>query len=101
MAEGCGAVTYSVEFVGDLHQLLVHLDPDVLALKEEETTTSLIWEGQRWRIRMTMRESTEVFLLHSRRGSVGKSLEVVFTHCFLHLPEHIFISTKISTNTDY
>lgn len=26
-------ITYSVEFVCHLHQLLVHLDPDVLALK--------------------------------------------------------------------
>lgn len=35
---GRRAVTYSVEFIRHLHQLLVHLDADVLALKEETTT---------------------------------------------------------------
>lgn len=29
-------ITYSVEFIRHLHQLLVHLDPNVLALKHSE-----------------------------------------------------------------
>lgn len=49
---GRRAVTYSVEFIRHLHQLLVHLDPNVLAL-QEETTTSLmgfmVLERYQWR----------------------------------------------------
>lgn len=29
--------TYSIEFIGHLHQLLVHLDANVLALKDNKT----------------------------------------------------------------
>lgn len=37
-------MTYGVELVGHLHQLLVHLDPNVLALEGEESETQSHWK---------------------------------------------------------
>lgn len=61
-------ITYSVELVCHLHQLLVHLDPDVLALKHS---------GQREQI---TREASAVTCCNNRWMNVSNSSSTCPTH---------------------